>query len=323
MVPSQTAPDKQYAVDLNGKTCTCPDHQEAGYKCKHIYACEFTVKRELNVDGTVTETRSLTFTEQKTYSQNWACYNRAQQEEKHRLQLLLVDLCRGVSEPPLPKTGRRPHLAKDAIFAMALKVYCTMSSRRTGCDLQEAHERGHLSKAIPAMKVNQFFENANFTPILTGLITRSSLPLKALETKFAVDSTGFSTSRHARWYDHKYGVEREGREWIKVHIVTGVSTNIIAAAKITDSDTNDSPILPELAKTTATYFHVDERDICHPRTSKRSTSLGQPRSSRPSPTRPAALAVFSRRCFTSTSSTARSSCSATTCGRTSSPPFRR
>jgi hypothetical protein len=29
------------------------------------------------------------------------------------------------------------------------------------------------------------------TPVLKSLITRSALPLKALETNFAVDSTGF------------------------------------------------------------------------------------------------------------------------------------
>lgn len=54
------------------------------------------------------------------------------------------------------------------------------------------------------MKVNTFFENAALTPILHALVVRSSLPLRAVETTFAPDSTGFSTSRFVKWFDHKY-----------------------------------------------------------------------------------------------------------------------
>jgi hypothetical protein len=36
--------------------------------------------------------------------------------------------------------------------------------------------------------------NAELTPILRGLITESSLPLKVVEADFAVDSSGFTTS---------------------------------------------------------------------------------------------------------------------------------
>ena len=45
--------------------------------------------------------------------------------------------------------------------------------------------------------------------ILKQLIVESSLPLKAVELDFAVDSSGFSSSRFTRWYDQKYGKLRE------------------------------------------------------------------------------------------------------------------
>jgi hypothetical protein len=32
-------------VNVELQTCTCPDHQEAGFKCKHLYAVEFTADR--------------------------------------------------------------------------------------------------------------------------------------------------------------------------------------------------------------------------------------------------------------------------------------
>src|SRR5437879_2337687 len=99
LVPSQSATDKVYTVNPERQTCTCPDHQEAGHKCKHLYAVEFTVKREYNPDGTITDTKTLTMTEKVTYKQDWPAYNRAQSIEKDRLQVLLQDLCRGVPEP--------------------------------------------------------------------------------------------------------------------------------------------------------------------------------------------------------------------------------
>jgi len=45
----------------------------------------------------------------------------------------------------------------------------------------------------------------------------SALPLKAVETDFAVDSTGFSTSRFIKWFNKKYGQEVDNREWVKLH----------------------------------------------------------------------------------------------------------
>jgi hypothetical protein len=59
------------------------------------------------------------------------------------------------------------------------------------------------------------------------------MPLRAVETTFAPDSSGFSTSRFVKWYDEKYG-ERSGREWVKAHILTGVKTNVVVAVEVFD-----------------------------------------------------------------------------------------
>src|SRR5262245_26853151 len=81
-VPSQSAADKTYNVKLDGNgICDCPDCQE-GFVCKHIRAVKIVLKRELGMDGTVTETRQMLFEEQKVYRQEWTAYNRAQTTEK-------------------------------------------------------------------------------------------------------------------------------------------------------------------------------------------------------------------------------------------------
>jgi hypothetical protein len=144
------------------------------------------------------------------------------------------------------------------IFAAAFKVYSTFSSRRFHCDLADAHERGHLVNPVPGMKVNSILENPAVTPILTRLIAVSSLPLRAVETEFAPDSSGFSTSRFVRWYDEKYGVHRTGKEWVKAHICTGVKTNIVTAVEILDKHAADSPQFGSLVNATAENFTVKE-----------------------------------------------------------------
>lgn len=259
LVPSQSAGDTIYTVDPVKQTCTCPDHQEAGHKCKHIYAVEFTVKREFNPDGTVTDTKSVTFTEKVTYKQAWPAYNLAQSIEKDRLQELLFDLCKGLVEPERPVTrGQKPHPLKDSIFSMVFKVYSTFSSRRFSSDLREAHARGHISTAIPGVKTTAFMENPAFTPILKALIAKSAAPLKAVETKFAIDSSGFSTNKFERWYDQKYGVTKLKHVWVKVHIACGVKTNVITAVRILDKDAADCPQFVPLVKETSRTFTIGE-----------------------------------------------------------------
>lgn len=73
-----------------------------------------------------------------------------------------------------------------------------------------------------------------------------------------MDSSGFSVSRFVRWYDEKYGCERSGHDWVKVHIVCGVNTHVVTAAAIYGRDTGDSPIMPELVDTTKENFTIKE-----------------------------------------------------------------
>src|SRR5206468_3967814 len=111
----------------------------------HLFAAEFTMKREVRPDGTVIDTESVTFTKKTTYRQDWPSYDYAQSIEKDRLQELLFDLCRTVEEPEYSGKGRPPHTVRDSLFAIVFKVYSTFSGRRFSSDLREVHKRGHLS----------------------------------------------------------------------------------------------------------------------------------------------------------------------------------
>src|SRR5262249_47580941 len=129
---------------------------------------------------------------------------------------------------------------------------------RFACDLADAAERGYLTRPVHYSKVCTFACDTDLTGPLRELVERSALPLRAVETDFAVDSSGFSTNKFVRWYDAKYGVERSGHDWVKVHVCTGVKTNVVTAVEIRERDAHDSPILPDLMTTTARNFKIGE-----------------------------------------------------------------
>ena len=93
----------------------------------------------------------------------------------------------------------------------------------------------------------------SLTPYLKQLIAERSLPLKSIETDFAVDvdSSGFSTTRFVRWFDVKYGGNEDWHDWIKMHLMCGTSTHIVISFELSRAHANDSPYYKPLVKQTA------------------------------------------------------------------------
>jgi transposase len=106
--------------------------------------------------------------------------------------------------------------------------------------------------------MSNYLAKPELTDILKGLITASSLPLKAVETDFAVDSSGFSTSRFVRWFNRKYGREVDNREWVKCHLMCGVNTKTVTAVDISGWTANDTTYCVPLVEMTAAHFDVRE-----------------------------------------------------------------
>lgn len=260
IVPSQSGNGTYTVVpDATQPFCSCPDHETTGGRCKHIHAVEITIKREQNEDGSVTETRTLTLTEKKTYRQDWPAYRAAQISEKETFLALLHNLCQAIPEPP-QGMGRPRIPLRDAIFAACFKVYSTFSGRRFMTDLREAHEHGQISRCPCYNSIFNVLEDPDTFEVLKSLVVASALPLKAIETNFACDSTGFSGCRYDRWIEEKYGAPelRTRRAWIKCHAMVGVKTNVVTAVEIQGQHTNDGTQLPALVETTANRFTINE-----------------------------------------------------------------
>jgi len=242
-------------------SCTCLDYETRRQDCKHVYAALYVMRREENPDGstTVTETAfAIATTQRATYSQVWPAYNAAQTNEKDQFQSLLFDLCKGLEGPEPKKTGRPRMPLSDAIFSAAFKVYSTVSARRFMCDLREAQSKGFISRTPHYNSIFNYLENSDMTPILRNLITKSSLPLQSVETDFAVDSSGFTAQRSARWVNVKYGKEHVRQDWVKTHIACGVKTNIVTAVEIGGRWTADRVFFPPLIEATAKNFQIAE-----------------------------------------------------------------
>lgn len=257
-VPSQSGKGN-YSVNLERVYCSCPDFAEYGQACKHIFAVRFTVtKTETNPDGSETVTTlTVEQVERKSYPQDWPNYNKAQVNEHRHFQAFLADLCDSLPAPA-PKPGRPPTLPADAAFYAVFKVYSTMSARRFMGDLDEAREHGFVTKVPHFNSVLNFFDTEAATGILHEFVARSAAPLAEVETEFAVDSTGFAGARYVRWFDEKYGRPRSEIQWVKLHAMIGVKTNVVTSCKVMERGSADTTQFPDLVNDTAERFKIDE-----------------------------------------------------------------
>lgn len=257
IVPSQRESNKRYTVRIGKEvSCNCPDFAKRGEeigKCKHIFAVEICYSSQKDNYGNTIATQTTKI----TYSQEWSAYNKSQTTEKEMLMKLLNDLCQGIEQPDYV-FGRPSIMLRDVVFCSVFKVFSTFSGRRFSTDMREAEGKGYITKAPHYNTVFKYFQKPELTPILQKFIEITSLPLKSIETDFAVDSSGFSTGMFSRWFDSKYRSGKEERMWLKAHIMVGTKTNTITAIKITDGNISDAPQFSELVRETAENFDIKE-----------------------------------------------------------------
>jgi transposase len=253
IVPSQSRATT-YTVRFSPFSCSCPDFEKTGRACKHLLAVLELIQH--NATGQAIPTPEPV--RKPTYKQAWHEYNLAHVNEKSKLLSLLSELCQHIEEP-LQTMGRPRASMADIIFAACLKIYGGISGRRTQSDLREALQRGYISKPLHYNTISKYLEREDLTPYLKQLIIESSLPLKAVESDFAVDSSGFSTVQFKRWFDAKYGTGQiDKRQWVKVHLMCGVKTNIVTSVEISSAHAGDSLYFKPLVETTSHNFAMKQ-----------------------------------------------------------------
>lgn len=244
-----------YFVTFNGHEpkCNCPDCRMRHQKCKHIYAVELYIRQEIDNEGKIKQTKGVKI----TYSQNWKAYDKSQTSEKLMFMKLLRDLVDNI-EQPVYTFGRPTLPISDMLFASALKIYSTFSLRRFMSDVSIAKEMKLIDQLFTYPCISNFMNREEITSVLKDLIKLSSTPLREVETTFAVDSSGFSTCRFARYFSYKHQKDLKYRMWIKAHVISGVKTNIITSVEVTEGSDNDCPQLPRLVQECSEHFALSE-----------------------------------------------------------------
>jgi len=246
-----------YKVQWNGKewACNCPDYVKNSHigPCKHLIALK--IKYETGFYETEEEIPEI---KRKTYSQDWKLYNMAQMQEFELFDQFLYQLVFNIEEPERKSgPGRPSHDLKDLIFCCIMKTYSQLSSRRSQHLFHEALQRQQISEKIHYNAISRTLLEKKLTPLLYELVRLSARPLASIEKDFATDSSGFRCSSFGRYCEYAHGTKRM-HNWLKCHISTGVTTNIVADVIITDENGADSPQFEPLVRGTAQNFSINE-----------------------------------------------------------------
>jgi len=243
LVPSQSTNKRNYFVNENFE-CECPDSIFHKNTCKHAYAVRYFLSVEKETpEGKITKEVRI------TYKQVWNKYNQAQKSEVKLFDELLSDLVENVEEPS-QIIGRPKMSLRKALFCAIQKVYSQLSSRRAYSLFKNAEAREQIDKAPHFNTVSKILNREDITPLLHELVSITAQPLKAVDTEFAIDSTGFRTTSFNEYAEDKYSLNRQHR-WVKAHVCTGVKTHTITAIEITHENAADCRKFAPLINTTA------------------------------------------------------------------------
>ena len=270
-VPSQSSRRGVYYVDKNLEVpfCDCPDFELRRQPCKHFYAALVTVQREQGEDAVgvrapdedTVEVKELEVLEKPLDSRrkkkrNHKAEEKAQVFENEYFEILLWELCRTLEQPHY-RYGRPQLPISDMVFCIVTKAQQKLSRRRVMTDIRRSHSEEFLDVTPHNSTITRYLTKADLTPVLKYLIVQSAKPLAAMETQFAIDSTGFSSTTYARWFDEKWGKRVRKAQWVKAHILCGVKTHIIPAVDISGPNNHDTNYLQGLLEQTAETFNVE------------------------------------------------------------------
>lgn len=222
------------------------------YQCKDCSFKQIGKQRHNNVE------EEFQYQSKPLPIRNWTAYTLAQNNHKHFLLGKLKELLDEIEIKEPPSRGRPQANLKEICFALALKSFTRLPSRRLHSELIEVERSGLITHIPRYSTLMKYLATEEITTILEALIHLSANPAIPVETDFASDSSGFSTSIFGRWFDARVGKEIDKRQFVKAHITIGVKTHIITSAMITPWNGADSPQFEPMINQTAERFEIRE-----------------------------------------------------------------
>jgi len=189
--------------------------------------------------------------------------NKAQQWEA-RIFLKVLDYALQTLSIPHGYKGGRPSLAplSEKIKICCIKQYNLKGARRSVYDIESARNNNFLfvSKISENFfnRINDYMKDTTLTPYLQQLISTLSEPLIEIEKNFAVDGSGWKTSAGKPNYMRIRTDRKVKREYIGLHIISGISTHTIPHCVVSKGYEHDSKFFEPLVLRTKEIFNINE-----------------------------------------------------------------
>ena len=224
------------------EACECQDFNERLAPCKHIFLVHLWIKGSHSCSDT--EQAQVPTRKPRLRS---PFYGEAQQQEGRLFPILLRELAKGVPEPERDphRAGRPPIPMRDQAFCAVQKVYEGKSARVSHFNRVSAASEGKIDATPYWDVISKFLCRPETTPILEDMLARSVLPLRNIETRCAIDSTGFRTTNFHHYREEKSNPTRKNI-WLKASALVGIRTHAILAVEISEGTAGDSPRFPIL-----------------------------------------------------------------------------
>jgi len=202
------------------------------------------------------------FNEKRTYQQNWAVYEKAMSQEKLMFFRILKDAVDYLNiDYEYKGNGRPPVDYADIIKSLCIRIYSNYSSWRAESELRITKAMGIISIVHRKSTLNKYLQDPKTAKLLHQLYKIIAEPLADVEVYFAADATGISNRYgNTRWIKIRHTKEetRQRKDYSKLHIITGIKTNVICSAKITEGTAHESPFFKPLLDDTAKIFTIKE-----------------------------------------------------------------
>ena len=215
-----------------------------------------------DVQARLTQYSPKPFGEKKTYKQDWPIYERACSQEKLMFLKILKDAVDHLELDYHYKGNGRPcAYYGDILKSICIKSYHNYSWWRLESELKIARAMGIIEEVHKRTTLANYMQNPKITSLLHKLYKIIAEPLSQIEVYFAADATGISNKYgNTRWMNirHTKEEEKHRREYSKLHVISGVKTNVICSAKVTKGNVHESPLFKPLLDDTAKIFNVKE-----------------------------------------------------------------
>lgn len=149
----------------------------------------------------------------------------------------------------------------DILKSICIKAYHNYSWWRLESELKIARAMGIIEEVHKRTTLANYMQDPKITSLLHKLYKIIAEPLSQIEVHFSADATGISNKYgNKRWMKVRHTKEesKHKREYSKLHVISGVKTNVICSAKVTKGHVHESPLFKPLLDDTAKIFNIKE-----------------------------------------------------------------